>query len=337
MSPASGRLRSPFTGRVASASDAGLSSSGRRSAKIDGPPTWDGDATTSKISFEGWYRALENKLLVNKDHFDDEEAMKSYVENRLTGDALDSLLPFLADDHPDKITTLEELLQWLQHEYVDQTAKQKARKDYDKLQMKPSDTLQGFKNDFVRLAGRAKKAKADWKEDFNDKLTVQLRDQMTIAFVNPDVDFNNFVSLAMQHDIQNKQNYERRQAAKSTGTMTGGSSSRTRIRQGGARPAGGSSSTPSQSPAARPDKLLAPAGPEEMKQLIKEGKCFLCRKQGHMTGSCPDKNLYRPQRPRLTEDRIQEIVDKYYPPKDAPDAADDTSDVGSDGDSDPKN
>ncbi|KAM7182529.1 hypothetical protein V8F33_014243, partial [Rhypophila sp. PSN 637] len=231
MSPASGRLRSPFTGRVASASDAGLLSSGRRSAKIDGPPTWDGDATTSKISFEGWYRALENKLLVNKDHFDDEEAMKSYVENRLTGDALDSLLPFLADDHPDKITTLEELLQWLQHEYVDQTAKQKARKDYEKLQMKPSDTLQGFKNDFVRLAGRTKKAKADWKDDFNDKLTVQLRDQMTIAFVNPDVDFNNFVSLAMQHDIQNKQNYERRQAAKSTGTTTGGSSSRTRIRQ----------------------------------------------------------------------------------------------------------
>ncbi|KAM7182537.1 hypothetical protein V8F33_014236 [Rhypophila sp. PSN 637] len=74
-----------------------------------------------------------------------------------------------------------------------------------------------------------------------------------------------------------------------------------------------------------------------MKQLIKEGKCFLCRKQGHMTGSCPDKNLYRPQRPRLTEDRIQEIVDKYYPPKDAPNAVDDTSDVGSNGDSDPEN
>ncbi|KAM7188526.1 hypothetical protein V8F33_010569 [Rhypophila sp. PSN 637] len=304
---ASSRL-TPTPGGASDAETTGNGTS-KRSAKIEGPPTWDGDARSSKVSFEGWFRALENKLIVNKDHFHDENGMMSYVENRLSGDALDSLLPYLSDDHPDKISTLDELLAWLQTEYTDHTAKQKARKECEKLSMKPSDNLQEFKNEFVRLARKAKKPKSDWKEDFNDKITPQLRDQLTVAFVSDDVDFNTFVALALQYDVNNKQNYKRRQASRATvNSATGTTRSGTRP---GSRPGGGSSSTPRASNGSVPAKPLAPAGPEEMKQLIKEGRCFNCRNQGHRTKECPDKASYRPRSTPMTEARIQEIIDRY--------------------------
>ncbi|KAM7208001.1 hypothetical protein V8F06_014955, partial [Rhypophila decipiens] len=255
-------------------------------SKIDGPPLWDGDAKTSKVSFEGWFRALENKLIINRDHFDNDAAMMGYVENRLTGDALEALLPYLSDDHPDKLDTLDALLVWLQSEYVDQTAKQKARKAYQKLSMKACDNLQDFRNEFVRLAGQAKRPRSDWKEDFNDKITSQLRDQLTVAFVSDDVDFNSFVSLALQYDINNKQNYDRRQATRTPASNGGSGSSRS-----GNRPSG--SRTPTSNNATTPvsgKKLLEPAGPEEMKILVTQGKCFNCRKHGHTTRDCPDKH-----------------------------------------------
>jgi hypothetical protein len=29
--------------------------------------------------------------------------------------------------------------------------------------------------------------------------------------------------------------------------------------------------------------------PEDRRKLMEEGKCFKCRKQGHVSASCPDK------------------------------------------------
>jgi hypothetical protein len=59
---------------------------------------------------------------------------------------------------------------------------------------------------------------------------------------------------------------------------------------------------------------LNPLTDEERKQLMKEGKCFRCHRQGHMSNVCPSKqNNYPPKT------RVNEIVDNR----------DDKSEVGS--------
>ena len=59
---------------------------------------------------------------------------------------------------------------------------------------------------------------------------------------------------------------------------------------------------------------LNPLTDEERKQLMKEGKCFRCRRQGHMSNACPNKqNNYPPKT------RVNEIVDDR----------DDKSEIGS--------
>ena len=53
---------------------------------------------------------------------------------------------------------------------------------------------------------------------------------------------------------------------------------------------------------------LAPLTEEERRQLMKEGRCFKCRAQGHLSHACTNKNGYKGsnQQPRT---RVNEVVD----------------------------
>ena len=53
---------------------------------------------------------------------------------------------------------------------------------------------------------------------------------------------------------------------------------------------------------------LAPLTEEERRQLMKEGRCFKCRQQGHLSHVCTNKNRYKGsnQQPRT---RVNEVVD----------------------------
>ena len=53
---------------------------------------------------------------------------------------------------------------------------------------------------------------------------------------------------------------------------------------------------------------LAPLTEEERRQLMKEGRCFKCRQQGHLSNACTNKNGYKGsnQQPRT---RVNEVVD----------------------------
>ena len=53
---------------------------------------------------------------------------------------------------------------------------------------------------------------------------------------------------------------------------------------------------------------LAPLTEEERRQLMKEGRCFKCRAQGHLSNACTNKKGYKgdSQQPRT---RVNEVVD----------------------------
>jgi hypothetical protein len=53
---------------------------------------------------------------------------------------------------------------------------------------------------------------------------------------------------------------------------------------------------------------------EECQLLIKEGRCFFCKKQGHVSRNCPDC----PKQARPTRARVIETVKQEEAPKETP-------------------
>ena len=147
---------------------------GKRSSKAPDPPIFHNEKDRDTEDFEQWYRDIENKLTVNADHFVNDKARQAYIESRLGGKAKRELAPYLRDTHPEPIKTSDRLLTHLWDQYYNPLLAQKALDDYDDLKMGPGADYLAFKNDFVRLAGECGKARAEWKREFNRRLTPNL-------------------------------------------------------------------------------------------------------------------------------------------------------------------
>lgn len=314
--PAALTVSSDLTNRTAVTSG---TASNKKSSKIDGPDTWYGDPAKDTVKFEAWYRNLQNKLIVNADHYDNDRAKMAYIEGRLRGNASAALMPYLSLEHPERISDTAQLLEWLYHEYHDHTAKRQAKRDYEALQMKPSDEFQTFKNEFVRLAGSRHLPKGDWKEELHAKITPALRDLLTVSYVNEAVDFNEYCRLASEYAMNKKVNYERRQAASAArATSTPDTTNENRGRNSNNRAVGSSrsSSTPSGTTSTTTTGSSTPTSykrpnAQEIKQLVAEGRCFICREKGHITKDCPKKESTPGYSPRTRVANMDAIVEKY--------------------------
>ena len=81
-------------------------------------------------------------------------------------------------------TVCQQLMDHLWNEYCD-TKKEEAMDQYDNLAMRPTDSYQAFKNNFVRLAGFTNKPKTTWKTEFKRKLTTYLRNALARDYRDP--------------------------------------------------------------------------------------------------------------------------------------------------------
>ncbi|KAL2017203.1 hypothetical protein VTK56DRAFT_2410 [Thermocarpiscus australiensis] len=269
-------------GREASvASQSSTTSNGKRSGKVPDPPVFYNEKDRDTDEFEQWHRDICNKLKVNADHFNDDQARQAYIESRLGGKAKRELAPYLRDTHPEPITTSDRLLTHLWEQYHDPLKSQKSLEAYDDLEMKPGDDYLAFKNDFVRLAGECGKPRASWKHEFNRRLSDSLQRALAGAFLDDTVTFDQFVRLGMQHAMINKRVSERRAANRQTNpakpnqkasprkTTTGGAATNT------GKPNAGSF-----------DRKLTQ---DKVRILYQEGRCFVCREKGHTSRDCPKK------------------------------------------------
>lgn len=277
--------------REASVSTA-TSNADKRSTKVPDPPIWTADKD-SKITFEVWWRRIDNKLRVNSDHFADDLAMRVYIEGCIGGQAANNLDPYVRDDNPSHIASADELLKHLWNEYHDPNVAEKSLEEFESLRMEPNDDFHKFKNTFVRLAGECGKPRSEWKKEFKRRITTTLQMQLASAFVNPMIGFEEYARMGSEIDNTLRQATRRRTAAaprattaptapsnRATGTSRGGyQGTRGNGTFGPGRGAGGGTS-------GLPPGFKRPT-PDEVKQLMKDNACFICRQPGHMGRNCP--------------------------------------------------
>ncbi|KAK4221815.1 hypothetical protein QBC38DRAFT_343515, partial [Podospora fimiseda] len=163
-----------------------------RSAKLVDPCLFYNDESKDTVAFEVWYRAIKNKLEVNRDHFHDDHSAAAYITSHVAGNAASQLLPYLCDSHPNQLTTSKDILSHLWSEYYDPNVEKQALLQFNDLDMKPGQDFREFKNTFVRLAGECHRPKSDWKEEFNRRLTPALQTTLLMSYMDPTVDFEKF-------------------------------------------------------------------------------------------------------------------------------------------------
>ncbi|KAL5866260.1 hypothetical protein ACKVWL_011660 [Pyricularia oryzae] len=160
-----------------------------------------------------------------------------------------------------------------------------------------------FKNKFVKLAGQSGLPKRSWKRELHRRLPTNLRVAMVIYHQDTNVSFDAYVRTAdgISYDLTKAyaSRTEDKNKTKTTSTKktTGGSAI---PRAGGpARTTGGAVEE------GQKGKLSV----EEMRGLIRTGKCFQCREPGHISRNCPNGDTGRPT---ISEDRVNQIIASYH-------------------------
>lgn len=274
----------------------------KRSAKYIDPPEWHNDPKVDLITFPVWLRRLTNKLTANADHWDTEELALGYVEGKLGGKIADSLAPYLEEQHPDRITTVKQLLAWLTSECDDPNKKILAKEKYKDLRMKNKDIFQEFRNAFVGLAGETYLKKSDWKLEFHDKLAdvPRLRNQLVKEYLDPKVTFEAYCLIGQQVALdQERTNTLRTGKDKSDSSkdraQNPGSSSRgggtAGSTRGGAR--GGAASAGARGGVGGFSGMIGHhqkngLSKEDLIKRTTDHLCYNCGKSGHISRECPE-------------------------------------------------
>jgi hypothetical protein len=142
-----------------------------RSAKISDPPVLT-DRTDPM--FENWKIQLQDKLTVNTDYFETEEARKAYVFGRTGMDIQTYLQPRYTDNSVNPFKSAEDIIGHLASIYKDLYKVQNARYNYRSLRIKSTEKFTEFQTRFLQLAGQARILPDNLMPDMFDKLTLEL-------------------------------------------------------------------------------------------------------------------------------------------------------------------
>jgi hypothetical protein len=119
-------------------------------------------------------------------------------------------------------------------------------------------------------------------------LTARLQDLTASDYLNTSVSFDEFTRLAAKIAYIAKQSRDGREKEP-------GNRKKSNRGSGGNKGANPPARTPSDQNKGKPSR-------EEIAAMIKDGRCFNCRKQGHRSNECPEKDQAA---------RIRRIADKY--------------------------
>jgi hypothetical protein len=286
--------------------------SGRKSAKVDVPRFFD-DPSEDKVTFDVWYHQMENKLRVNADHYDDDKAKFGEVFNRLGGSVADNVLPFLDKTHPDRLRTSKQLLGHLWEAYHDHNAHEKAVHEFQMLYMKTSEAFKDFKVKFVRLAGQRRCPKEQWKPEMRRRLTSYLRSLSETTYLS-ESSFEQYCKLLQSLDEGKRMNDNSNGWKSGMSTKDNSSTSASNTSRRTMAKAANPEARKTNSDYTKPSNGLSGGSfakrpsDDELKRLHRLGLCFACKKPGHLTTACPEKNKHD----RALDARIAEIANQTW-------------------------
>jgi hypothetical protein len=254
---------------------------GKSSRFPDPDPLTDGLSPT----VEDWEQALKIKLRANRDHFADDYAKLAYALSRLRDPALGLVKHRIREDEDsdeemedDTIETVDELLIVLHEALDDPDLEEKAEDEFLKLTMETTESFNKFRVKFVTLARQSKTPAAKWKKAIHRRLPKQLRLAMTQMSVDKAVNFTDYCKSAAHISYQLGVTHTRpTEIAKGKTPSTSSSAAPT------TRRTGYSTYTPAP-------RTFSKMTPEERRKLMEEGRCFRCKKAGHVSSACPDKD-----------------------------------------------
>jgi hypothetical protein len=77
------------------------------------------------------------------------------------GETLEAPEPYLGDDAPDPISTVAELLEFLEDNSIDPTELRRAKNDFSDLQMRTGQSFREFNTCFIQNVSKAKVPKSE--------------------------------------------------------------------------------------------------------------------------------------------------------------------------------
>lgn len=310
VTPAPSEARTQRTDHTNQTTATTTSGKNSKSSRAPDVPVFHDEKDKDTIKFDRWHRKMQNKLMVNADHYPDEFAKINYIETRLGGKADDDIAPYLEIDNPFYIDTAEALLEHMMTQYGDPNKDADALDKWEDLQMKAGDDYNEFRHKFVRYVSLTSQPKSSWKTAFNRKVLGRISDLLVASFVDPTCDFEKFATLGAQIN----RNYQVSQTRRNKNTDAGGSGSS--AKKGGARRVGvttGATTGPARGgrggfTSARGGMSSSTRRPrlseEELTKLAEEGRCFVCKEIGHRANRCPATRNDRAS-------RIANIVSSY--------------------------
>lgn len=253
----------------------------RLSVKVpDAPVLTDG----AEPSYDDWVMKIEHKLKANADHFPSAQHKIGYIQNRLGGFASRQVLPRLRKESLNRIRRPEQIFEVLDESFADPDRRKTARREFHSLYQN-RNSFAAFWSDFRRIS-------VDLgldEQTLVDELRERVNGRMKTAMVQ-DIGPTTLAALA-RRCRQYERNLIDADAQKPSFAQKPPFVQRSNL----------SAPTPTvlaRAPDTRPaydrqpqqQRLYRPPHHDPAKeQLMQQGKCFVCSKEGHVARECPEK------------------------------------------------
>lgn len=257
-------------------SSVSIATNTKRSQKLPDPPMFTDGVDPS---WEDWSSKMRYKLMVNKDHWADEDGRIGYVLSRLGGDAVKHTYARQNPKTSRPYLLYQDIIDDLTEIYEDPDQENNYDRQYNAL-LQGTRKFIDFYSEFRRLSAHSDTTEKRLLKDLKDKIAPRLRQAWGTLMVKPTTlkEAKNYLI-----EVDNEQRAERER--KDREAAQGQNKLRPSKQVAFALP---STSKPSFPPR-RPSSPI----PRQMQADKEERNCYLCHGKDHLAANCSQ----RPARP----------------------------------------
>ena len=145
---------------------------GKRSSKHSDPSVFTNEVD---LTFDDWFLRIQDKLIVNDDHFSIESIKIIFVILRTESDAVDHLTAYRAENHADYFKTSQSVLDVLKNIYADFDRERNARRNYMRLKQSKNQAFNMFYSEFRKQVSYLNYDEKTLMNDLRKKVMLRLK------------------------------------------------------------------------------------------------------------------------------------------------------------------